>query len=88
VNEGSIEPVSGAPTGRPLQEVLDRVDRRPPTAAVIEQTMLQLEERRARGARFLSDITADERKRCNVTRRINRIQTASPGGPVTPDFTR
>jgi hypothetical protein len=48
--------------GRPLRDVLDRVDRQPPTAAVVEQAMQQLDERRARGARFLSDITADERR--------------------------
>jgi hypothetical protein len=53
---------SGAPTGRPLQDVLDRIDRPAPTAAMIEQTMQQLDQRRARGARFLSDITADERR--------------------------
>jgi hypothetical protein len=52
---------SGARTGRPLRDILDRVDRQPPTAAVIEQTKQQIDERRARGARFLSDITADER---------------------------
>lgn len=52
----------GAPTGRPLREILDRVDRQPPSAAVIEQTMQQIDDRRARGARFLADITADERR--------------------------
>jgi hypothetical protein len=52
---------SGARTGRPLRDILERVDRQPPTAAVIEQTKQQIEQRRERGARFLSDITAEER---------------------------
>jgi hypothetical protein len=47
--------------GRPLRDILDRIDRPAPTPAVIEQTMQQLDQHRARGARFLSDITDDER---------------------------
>jgi hypothetical protein len=63
---------SDAPPGRPLRDILDRVDRPAPTAAVIEQTMQQLDERRARGARFLSDITDDER------REMHRHQASQP----------
>jgi hypothetical protein len=48
--------------GRPLRDVLDRVDRSVPSAAVLEQTMQQIDQRRSQGARFLSDITADERR--------------------------
>ena len=47
--------------GQQLRDILGRIDRPAPTAAVIEQTLRQVDERRARGARFLSDISDDER---------------------------
>ena len=54
--------------GRPLREVLDRHGSTVPDDDAVEAVKAHLERRRADGARFLSDITVEERERIRNAR--------------------